>query len=216
MAVSSSSRAQKKAAWMAKKRAEAYAAGFCITCCKRRPTVGYKVCISCQTSINEYRRRRYVIASERKEWQNILIAHERAGDKAQLHHLFDDAAQHYHEALSIAAIAPNDQLRLAGKLGSVALLSGNPAVARPWHDRMLDVYSSDSKMAEKAVETLLQMARQCWIDSKTPNSILLCKQAIQIAEAHGVRRLWKIATLYVVGLLNALGRFDDAERYLER
>lgn len=203
-----------KAAWIRRKRAEAAGAGFCARCYKARPDVGYKVCRPCQSSIGEHRKRRRALATQRAEWQEIIAAHEAAADKAHAHHLFDEAAQHYQEALNVAAIVPGDRQRLVQKLGFVSFFTSDPAAANTWRDRMLDSYLSDTEKAETAVRTLLQIAIQMWIDSKTQESLALCEKAVRIAEAHGTSRLRKVATLHLVVHLCLLGRFDDAAQYL--
>jgi len=203
-----------KAAWISRKRAEARTAGLCITCCKQRPNVGYTVCRSCKESAHERRSRRRAAQRQHAEWQEIITAHERAGDKAQAHHLFDDAAQHYQEALKITAVVSSDRLRLAEKLSSAALLSDNPAVANLWNDRMAGLYLNDSEKAGKAIEALLQMARQCWIDSRTAEGVPICMRAIRIAETRGLDRLHKVAILRLMNHLRALGLFEESTQYL--
>jgi len=201
-------------ACMARRRRNARGTGLCCTCCKEKPASGRVTCARCNAAALERKKRKRTRDRETASFRQIVVAHEAAGDRARAHHLFDDAAQHYHEALSVAAIAPDDRLRLVEKLGSVSLLSENPTAVTPWRDRMLDAYLGDSKTAEKAIETLLQTARQRWIDSKTPEGIPLCERAIRVAEVHGLDRLCKVATLRLVTHLKALGRFDDAVQYL--
>src|SRR5581483_3085705 len=129
----------KKAQWIAKKRASARHAGLCSRCYTQRPNPNYSVCHPCQERINEYRRRRSKAARERREWSEIVSAHETAGDNAHTFHLFDTAAQHYRRALSVAAIAHNDRQRLVEKLGTVSSLTSDPGEANPWNTHKFDL-----------------------------------------------------------------------------
>src|SRR5258708_4622532 len=78
--------------------------GMCITCFTKRPEDGRSICSPCIQSAYERTVRRRALLRRRKEWEQIVAAHEAAGDKAQAHHLFDHAALHYQEALNVAAI----------------------------------------------------------------------------------------------------------------
>lgn len=200
---------------MVRKRQRAREAGVCITCCKKPPGKGRSTCSNCSENATRRTLLRRASLREREEFQQIITAHERAGDRAQTYHLFDDAAQHYQEALNVPAIAPDDRLRIVEKLGSTSLLSDNPAAATPWREDVLDAYLGNAEAAEKAIETLLQTARQRWIDSKTAEGVPLCLRAIRIAKVHGFDRLRKVATLRLIHHLKALGRFDEAAHYLE-
>jgi len=200
---------------MARRRQHAREAGLCARCCKTRPSSGFVTCVPCNASALVRSNRKRKRDREAAHLRQIVAAHEAAGDRSQTHHLFDDAAQHYHEALNVTVIAPDDRLRLVEKLGSASLLSENPNAATPWRDRMLDAYLGDSGTAEKAIETLLQTARQRWIDSKTPDGVPICVRAIRIAEVHGLDRLRKVATLRLVPHLIVLDRLDDAIHYLD-
>src|SRR5581483_9003388 len=201
---------------LAEKRRRAREAGLCITCCIRHPNNDRSVCQRCIE--NSYRRKvqQQIKRKQAAEFQQIVAAHEAAGDRARLHYLFDIAAQHYQEALNIAAIVPDDRQRLAEKLGSVSFLTNDPGGANIWRNRMLDSYLDDAAKAEKAVDTLFEITRQMWVDSKTKASLALREEALRIAEKHSTNKFRKFAKLRLVSYWLDMGRFDNARQYLDR
>jgi len=203
-----------KAAWMARKRAEAATAGLCGRCYKIRPDAGYKVCRPCQISINEYRRRRHATARRRATLQNIIEKHESAGDVAREHHLYADAAQYYQDALHAQAIAAEDRSRISEKLAYALSLGGDPNAANLLFDQALASYVDKPAQSAKAVEILLHRARQLWIDARTQAALPLLIQAIHVAESSGDSHLRKITNSRMANYLIGLGRLREAERFL--
>jgi len=205
----------KKVEWMLQRRRQAQAAGLCGTCCKRSPEAGRRICALCTESARGRSRHRNATLRSRLELQRIVEASERAGDKAREYHLYEDAAQHYREALNVTAVASDDQLRLVEKLGSTSLLSLSPITMQPWQDVASATSVDDSQKAEKTVEALLQIARNLWTYSNTKDSLPLYERAVRVAEIHGTERLRKLAKVHLAQHLNALGQFDAASKQLE-
>src|SRR5580704_7333890 len=98
------------AVWMAAKRQRAREAGLCVVCCKSTRKPGSSSCENCAKSAVQRRAKRRKELRRARESQEIIIAHELAGDKAKTHHLHADAAQHYNEALNLPGIAQADRL----------------------------------------------------------------------------------------------------------
>jgi DNA-binding NarL/FixJ family response regulator len=189
---------------------------MCITCFTKRPEAERSVCSSCAKKAYERTIRRRALHHQRAEWHSLVTEHERAGDRAQQHHLFDDAVRHYKEALDVPAIVPETRLRLVKKLSSVSFLSGDPMGTAPWRGDVPDSYFGDSQHAEKALDRLFQMIRLQWVNAKTEDAVLLCEQAVQIARTYGIHQLRKTAVMYLAGYLKNLGRFEEAMQCLER
>lgn len=194
----------------------AQAEGLCSRCCKRQPETGYKVCRSCQGSINEFRQRRRVLAQQRTELQQIVLAHERAGDLAREHHLYADAAHRYQDALGVRAIVSEDCLRISEKLAGVLALGNDPGSADSWYDNLLTSQLAHSKNSAEVVETLLRIARQLWIASKSQAKLPVLTRAIHIAELANNPVLFKKASVIMANTLFQLARYDETERVLHK
>jgi DNA-binding CsgD family transcriptional regulator/tetratricopeptide (TPR) repeat protein len=143
-----------------------------------------------------------------------LLAHECAGDAAQYERLYADAAQHYLDALRMQTVIPQDDVRISEKLAYALSLGGDPDAANPWFDRALKAYLADPVQTAKAVEILLQRARQLWIDARTESALPLLKQAIELAERDGDVRLRKMTNSRMANYLIGLGRFNEARSFL--
>jgi DNA-binding CsgD family transcriptional regulator/tetratricopeptide (TPR) repeat protein len=197
-----------------RKRAVARKQGLCITCCRAKPERGFRVCDACKNSIKKHVKARRHFLRQQAESQQIIIAHERAGDKAREHYLHEDAVQHYKNALNFEAIAANDRSRISEKLALALLLSGNPHAASPLLDRALASYVNKPEEGEKAIEILLQQARQLWIDARTQAALPLLAQAIQIAEINNNSYLRKLTNCRMANYLIGLSRYKEAESFL--
>ncbi|HZT35053.1 MAG TPA: hypothetical protein VFA15_03965, partial [Nitrososphaera sp.] len=148
----------------------------------------------------------------------IAVAHETAGDKAREHHLFDSAARHIQDALNIAIITPGDRQRLLAKLSEVSHYTTNPVAANTWNAGVLTSYLNDIETTEKverAVQLLLYMSYQMWLEARGQEALRLREQAFHMAKRHGTDPLRKLATLRLVNQLVLMGRFDEAEAYLD-
>jgi len=145
---------------------------------------------------------------------HLLLAHECAGDAAQGERLYADAAQHYRDALQMQTIIPQDDMRISEKLAYALSLGSDPDAANPWFDRVLAVYLADPARTAKAVEILLQRARQLWIDARTESALPLLQQAVELAERDGDARLRKMANSRMANYLIGLSRFNEARSFL--
>jgi len=200
----------RKTAWARQKRARVKDLGLCITCCKQCPENGRSVCKPCAESATRRKKRRNAGVHERKLLQNIIQAHERAGDVAHQHHLYEDAAQHYQDAVNVQAIAPSERSRISEKLAYALALGRNPQAADPLFDHALERYTDEPADAAKIVEILLQRARHLWRSVRTADAILLLTHAIEVAEADGTPHLCMLAKSRMADYLIGLERYEEA------
>jgi DNA-binding CsgD family transcriptional regulator len=203
-----------KAAWMFRKRAEAAAAGLCARCCKVRPETGYKVCRSCQTSIKEYRRRHRVTGSRRATWQDILAAHERAGDLAHERYFHDGAAQHYREALAYANTG-STRVRIYEKLARTLYLGNNPGEADRWLEMALSSNTGTTEHAPKLAELLLKRAQARWAKGHGNEELRDIAQAITIAKSAEDSNLYKRANFAMFWTLRNMGKIENSEPFID-
>jgi DNA-binding CsgD family transcriptional regulator/tetratricopeptide (TPR) repeat protein len=148
------------------------------------------------------------------EWQGVVTAHELAGDKAQAHHLFDDAAQHYQEALNVPNMESLNHARISEKLAYALSFGHNPIAANPLFDRVLASYLGNPIESSKAIEILLRRARQLWIGASTKSALPLIEQAMRIAETSMDPGLCKLAYGQMANYLLLLDRYEDAEPFV--
>ena len=200
---------------MARRRARARESGMCIICCKEKAAPARTVCHPCHLKKAERKKFQRKKNREVIESQQIVAAHEAAGDRAGKRHLFDTAAQYYQEALGISAITLDDRQRLMQKFSMVSTFMSSPVEATAWHGRVLDSNVGDAEKVEKTVGSLARMAFQMWIHSRTQESLELRKEAARIAEKYGTAELRKMAILRLVTCLILLGHFDDAAEHLD-
>jgi ATP/maltotriose-dependent transcriptional regulator MalT len=150
----------------------------------------------------------------------IIEAHERAGDVAREHHFHAAAAQHYQDALSVATptngatALSDDHNRILEKLIQALFLSGEPDAAKPLYYRLLTSYLATPGNGAKAIDTMLNIARQLWIDSKTTEALPVVMQAIQLAERIGERSLGMQANLAMHNHYTVLGHYQEATQFL--
>lgn len=195
---------------MARKRLLSRKSGLCYTCCKQRPKPGRVVCVSCITAVAERKRRKRERDRDAVEVRGIINGHERAGDQAHKHRLYDDAAQHYRDALSLDGVTSEDHLRISEKLAYALSLGRDPLAASPLFDHALATFLDRPAQAAKTVEILLQRARQLWIDSRTEAAIPLIAQAKEVAEADNNLSLRAITNHRMVNYLIGLSRYEEA------
>jgi len=212
MAKSNAERVQKCAA---RRRARARAIGLCNRCCKEKSRLGRTTCSTCNASAIERVQRLRKQKRHKEELGQIIIAQERAGDRAQEHHLYEDAIQCYQQALSTVNLAPEHRSRLSEKLGYALSLSNHPDRASHWFGRALKLYLSDSKKYAKAVELLLQNAMQLYVESKTEAGVPLIAQARRISKDFDDDSLWKKANITMINFLHLLGRHDEVESFFD-
>jgi len=201
------------APYVAAKRRRAREAGLCITCCKKQPDDGRTVCKPCRdeaTRRSVQRRKKLRLAAKSHQ---IVEGHERAGDTARAHHLYEDAAQHYQDALAGVTI-PVDQSRIAEKLAYALSLGDNPEAASPLFARTLASHIDTPGEAAKTIETLLQQARQLYIDARTESALPVLAQAIRIAEGSHDSQLYKLTNSRMANYLLGLSRFQEAAAFL--
>ena len=95
--------------------------------------------------------------------QQVLDAHERAGDVAREHHFHAAAAQHYQDALNAAtstgaALANSeDRDRISEKIVETLFLSGEPSAVTALYDRLLGSYLATPGNGSKAIDTMLKI-----------------------------------------------------------
>jgi len=200
---------------MARKREKARALGFCARCCNEKPADGRVICRTCHNRMVKITRSRRHKGRQAAELRQMVEAHERAGDRASKHHLYEDASQWYHKALSLQAITHRDQLRITEKLQKVYFLGENPSAAAPLANWLAKSYSASAEGWEKAIESLIDVATQLFMDSKTEQALPVLAQAAQIAEAAGLRKLRTIVDLQRVRYLHLLERYHEARLLLE-
>jgi len=168
------------------------------------------MCTACHSATNDRIKRRRERRREDSSLRHILTAHEHAGDKAREHHLYENAAEHYQHALDIQTATRPDRTRIGEKLIYTLFLTNNPEKAATFYDELLVPLLDAPDQATRAVEILLQMARQMWQDSKTREALPVIRRAVLIAEAAGNTHLQRIANLKLANYLMLLERFDDA------
>lgn len=200
---------------MHRKRAAARASGLCITCCKRQPREDCRVCDICLEGVKQSRRRRKALVRERNKMQQIIDAHERAGDLARDHHLHEDAGQHYQAALSIEVISAADHTRISQKFADVLFLGRDPHLADPLLDRALNSYVNEPSDVARIIEILLQKAQQLWIASQTSTALAVVEQAIQISKSSSDRILHIMTNGMMAHLLHGLARYEEAAHFLQ-
>lgn len=133
---------------------------------------------------------------------------------AREHHLHDDAAQHYQQALNISAITSGDYSRISEKLAGAFTFGRNPSAVTPLYDRALTMYLDSPATRTKAGRILLDKATQLWRDSQTEAALDVISQAIHIAKTEGESHFLIHANLMMVEFLQDLSRCDDAEPFL--
>ena len=204
----------KSSDWMAGRRRRARAAGLCITCCTAAPSDGRSTCLKCSAEAGARVRR--VRAKQRAidEARRLAADMERAGDAARLHHLHDDAARYYADALDASALQTEDGARVAEKLAGVIALGHGPNDAAKLLDRVAAFYSDKPDAAAKSVDNLLQKSRLLHFESKHEAARALVRQAIRIAEGSAGRAVSQRAYVTMIGYMFVLGRDDEAEAYM--
>jgi len=206
----------KSTPFVARKRHRAREAGLCVTCCREKPKMGRVTCVACNASALERNKRKRERGRVTIGPKQIVEAHERAGDVAREHDFHAAAARHYQDALSSAASMPDDYDRISGKLTHALFFGGKPDMANPLYERLLTSYLATPGNAEKAVTVMLKIARQRWVDAKTPEALPIVAQAMQLAEKTGERHLWMRLNLSMHKYCVILGRYSEATQLLRR
>jgi len=150
-----------------------------------------------------------------KKFAEIVAAHERAGDTAQEHHFHPAAAQHYQDALNYESVTPEARDRISQKLLYSLFVSNEPEKATPWCDRLLASYLATPGNEVKAVDILLKVVNQMWLDSRTKESLPIIAQSIQLAEQIGDRYFQIRANIKMSEQLRTLGRYAEAKSFLD-
>jgi DNA-binding NarL/FixJ family response regulator/tetratricopeptide (TPR) repeat protein len=149
------------------------------------------------------------------ELHRVAEGHERTGDIAREHHLYEDAAQRYHDALSVQGITSVDRLRLSKKLADALSLSRDPTAADLWYDHFLSAYYSEFQNDADATEVFFKMIRQLGVASKTKMAITMLTDAIRAAQRQHNTLFLKRANIEKARILVFLDRFEEASRCLE-
>ena len=205
-----------------RRRMRARNQGLCTRCCTERPRPGLRVCESCKSYINASTNTRRKHIREHEQFARsaqpredaVIAAHERAGDVAREHHVYELAAQHYEDALQIPNVDESAWMRLSEKLAEVLLYSNEPGTASKVNARLLAIYRSYPERTVAHIKTLFRVARQLWVDSQTKDKIPVLSKAIHIAELSNNWELLQQANIHMANTFLQLGRFEEAERYL--
>jgi len=155
-----------------------------------------------------------VKSQRRAELLHVVEGHERKGDVAREHHLYEDAAQYYQNALNIRAVDSSDRYRISEKRAYALFLGGNPRAANQWLERALPSHLQHLGTTPEAVELLLQRAQFLRVDAKFEAGLPLLQRAIEIAGRLDNPRFYKLANLAMALCLNTLGRYESAEEHL--
>jgi len=198
-----------------RRRLRARESGLCTRCCVELPPPGLSVCQACKDKIGEYRKKRHGSDRNRRYLQQIIENHERAGDLSRDHHLCEDAAGHYQDALKVRTIDPVDRSRISEKLAHVLFLGRDPNAATPLFDHALASHVDKPREAAKTVGILLQQARQLWVDARSWEALPLLAQAVQICETHDDLYLRKLAYGKMAQYFLGLACLREAESLLD-
>jgi DNA-binding CsgD family transcriptional regulator/tetratricopeptide (TPR) repeat protein len=200
---------------MARKRQRARDAGLCYECCKQKPNPGRTVCVPCRAvKVQRKKRKRQREREVAVKSRYFLEAHERAGDVAREHHVYELAAQHYEDALQVPNADESAWMRLSEKLAEVLLYGNEPGAAGKVNERLLAIYRLYPERRVAYIKTLFRVARQLWVDSRTKDKVLVLRKAIHIAELSNNWELLQQANIHMANTFVQLGRFEEAERYL--
>jgi ATP/maltotriose-dependent transcriptional regulator MalT len=175
---------------------------------------GRSVCSGCSEKASQRTIRRRVTLRQRAQLQDIIIAHERAGDVAREHHVHKLAAQHYEDALQASDADESARMRVSEKLAEVLWLGNEPGTMSPVNDRLLGMYHSHPERSAEHIQTLLRVSQQLWIDSRTQDKVPVLSRAIRLAEHSTHRELLQNANVYMAITFVQIGRFEEAQRYL--
>jgi len=192
-------------------RQRAREAGLCTRCCKTKPLPGFVICSPCKvTTIGLTRRRRQAI-QKHAELQNIVKAHERAGDEASEHQLHTDAAQWYRAALNLGASTRDVRLRVTEKLAQAYFLGSKPALAQPFLDELANAYNSSSGNNDEILTTFCRIANILWVNARPDRSLIVLERAIKFIDDNGLSALHRAEIdILRVRYLHIAGRPDEA------
>lgn len=193
-----------------RKRARARGQGLCITCCIEVPLPDRKVCEACKNASNHSRKRRFAQIARTKEIAQVITSYETAGDRALERHLYADAALWFHRAIDLDGIPFDARLTITEKLKRAYFLGENPSAATPLADWLAKSYSDFAEQSEKVVRSLIDVAAQLHIDSKTEQTLTTLEQATRIAQAAGLANLQTVVDLQRVEYLHTLDRDEEA------
>jgi DNA-binding CsgD family transcriptional regulator/tetratricopeptide (TPR) repeat protein len=193
--------------------------GICIVCFKTPAPHGRAVCLDCNDAakqrVRESRRRKSVAAERRR----LLSFHESAADIACARYDYPEALLRYDEALKGSSIGFEDELRLSPTYANVLFFGREPENARGWLAGALNGYRSAGITPSNAVAAgtlLLQVARQCWLNTDTVSALPLIGEAIQLGTLANNRAFSERANLAMAHYLILLGRHEAAEPFFER
>jgi len=211
MAKSAAERVRK---YTSKRRAHARQVGLCTRCYKAKPNPGRTVCSVCRASISELTKRKRKETREASGSVKLIEAHERAGDVAREHHVYELAAQHYEDALRVSGTYESAWMRLSDKLAEVLWRGNRPGAASAVNDRLLAMYRLHPERSAEHIRTLFRVSRQLWADSRTKDKIPILSKAIRIAELSGDLELLQQANIRMANTFVQLARFEEADRCL--
>jgi DNA-binding CsgD family transcriptional regulator/tetratricopeptide (TPR) repeat protein len=199
---------------MARRRLQARELGVCCICCKHKPNLGRTVCVSCNAAKIERQKRKRQAKRETSGSAKLIEAHERAGDAAREHHVYELAAQHYEDALHVSNADESAWMRLSEKLAEVLWLDNEPGAASAVNDRLLATYRLHPERSAEHIKTLFRVTRWLWADSRTKDKIPVLSKAIRVAEFSNDLELLQHANIGMANTYMQLAHFEEADRYL--
>jgi DNA-binding NarL/FixJ family response regulator/tetratricopeptide (TPR) repeat protein len=202
----------------ARRRQAAKKSGICVVCFSRPAAETLTVCAPCNDAakrrVRESRRRKAARASQRRS----IALHESAADVACARYDYPEALLRYGEALNVATIEADDELRLSQKYASALFFGREPESARVWFERALDGYRRSGITARNAVTAgtlLLRLSRQYWLNADTVAALPLISEAIRLSTIAKDPAFSERANLAMAHYLILLGRHQAAEPFFE-
>ncbi|MGH7736382.1 MAG: helix-turn-helix transcriptional regulator [Candidatus Tyrphobacter sp.] len=177
------------------------------------------VCEQCNEAAKVRVRASRLRMAEQTALRRTLLSHENAGDFARASHAYPEALSQYQAALESGTIAPDDERRLCAKYAGVLFYGHAPERARPWIERCLASYRSavpDPANASASAQLLLRLARQYWLEARTPAAIGLIADAIDTARSEGGGDLVGRANLQMAHYCILLGKYAQGRSLLRR
>jgi len=108
-----------------------------------------------------------------------------------------------------------DRIRLAEKLMHTYFLGEDPAAAASLVEWLAREYLVLPEIGAKAIDSLLCIARQFWVESKTEHALPILEQALTIAKTINLVHECSYINLQRVRYLHVLGRSAEARILLE-
>jgi len=195
---------------LTKKRLRARQIGLCITCFKQSVSNNRSTCHSCSKNASHRTIELRALRRQNTNAQQVIAAHEQAGDTARAHHFNQGAAEHYRDAL-LHASNTADKLRISQKLARVLFFGDHPKDANQLLEGTLSHYERNPSESIKVAQLLVERAEHAWTNAQINTIIPDLASAIQIAKNAGDISLYKSANIRMAGYFLNLGWYKEAE-----